>query len=174
MEDNLDNVANGSKEWREMMSEFYTPFAKKLETVKGAERVKIAVEETDEICPECKEGKLVVRTGKFGKFLSCNRFPDCKLTKPYVEETNAMCPKDSGKVIIKKTKKGRVFYGCSNYPNCDFAAWKLEDIPGYKSGVSSESSANGVAKKFARKNSYKAVKNRNMVKRVVRKSSKSI
>jgi DNA topoisomerase-1 len=70
----------------------------------------------------------VIRHGRFGKFFSCSRFPDCRYTKPFVEETNLVCPKDEGKVIIKKTRKGRRFYGCSNYPNCDFAAWKLEDI----------------------------------------------
>jgi len=130
MEDNLDLIAEGKKEWEPMIKSFYTPFEKKLEEVKGTDRVKIAVEETDEPCPECKEGHLVVRSGKFGKFLSCNRFPDCKFTKPLVEETNFLCPKDGGKVIVKKTRKGRKFFGCANYPNCDFAAWKLEDITG--------------------------------------------
>ncbi len=135
MEENLDRVAGGEKKWVEMMNEFYDPFSKKLVDVKGAERVKIQVEETDELCPECKQGNLVVRTGKFGKFLSCGRFPDCKFSKPFVEETDVLCPKDGdlpdgkqGKIIVKKTRKGRKFYGCSNYPNCDFAAWKLEDI----------------------------------------------
>lgn len=128
MEDQLDQIANGEKEWHAMMSEFYDPFAKKLKEVEAASRVKIPVEETDQVCPECKEGNLVVRTGKFGKFLSCSRFPECKFTKPYVEETKFICPKDGGKVIIKKTHKGRKFYGCSNYPACDFAAWKIEDI----------------------------------------------
>jgi DNA topoisomerase I len=128
MEDDLDAVASGEKEWLQMMREFYGPFAKKLKEVEGADRIKIPVEETDEICPECHEGKLVVRTGKFGKFLSCSRFPDCRFTKPFVEETNVPCPKDGGKVVVKKTKKGRKFFGCSNYPHCDFAVWKLEDV----------------------------------------------
>lgn len=128
MEDNLDNVANGKKDWVEMMRDFYTPLEKKLVTVKNADRVKIEVEETTDPCPDCLEGHLVVRTGKFGKFFSCNRFPECKFTKPYVEETDALCPKDGGKVIVKKTRKGRKFFGCSNYPICTFAAWKLEDI----------------------------------------------
>lgn len=130
MEDDLDLIAGGEKEWRTMMKEFYTPFSKKLEEVEGADRVKIPVEDTQEECPLCHEGTIVVRTGKFGKFFSCSRFPDCKFTKPYVEETNVLCPKDGGKVIVKKTRKGRKFFGCSNYPNCDFAAWKLEDIKG--------------------------------------------
>lgn len=128
MENSLDTVAQGEKDWVSMMKDFYSPFEKKLGTVKSADRVKIEVEETTEECPDCKEGHLVVRTGRFGKFYSCNRFPDCKFTKPYVEETDVLCPKDGGKVIVKKTKKGRKFFGCSNYPNCTFAAWKLEDI----------------------------------------------
>ncbi len=131
MEDELDGIASGQKDWTVMMKEFYTPFEKKIAEVQDAERVKIATEETGEKCPDCGE-PVVVRFGKFGKFFSCSTFPDCKFTKPFVEETNILCPKDSGKVIVKKTRKGRKFYGCSNYPNCDFAAWKLEDI---KTGV---------------------------------------
>lgn len=123
MEDSLDEIAHGKKEWRPMIKAFYTPFEKKLESVKDkAQRVKIAVETTDEKCPECGN-QLVIRTGRFGKFISCSTFPTCKFSKPFVEETNFTCPKDGGKVIIKKTKRGRKFYGCSNYPKCDFAAW---------------------------------------------------
>ncbi|MBI2074245.1 MAG: type I DNA topoisomerase [Candidatus Levybacteria bacterium] len=113
MEDQLDDVASGEKNWVDMMSKFYKPFAKKLEEVKGAERVKIEVEQTDQKCEECGS-PLVVRMGRF--------------TKAFVEETNFTCPKDGGKIIIKKTHKGRKFFGCSNYPKCDFAAWKIEDI----------------------------------------------
>lgn len=128
METDLDLVANGEKEWHHMMKEFYAPFAKKLKEVEGADRVQIAVEETGELCPECKEGKQIIRTGKFGKFYSCSRFPNCRFTKQFVEEVDVPCPKDDGKVLVKKTKKGRKFFGCANYPNCDFASWKLEDI----------------------------------------------
>jgi len=128
MEDSLDAIAHGQKEWVPMMKDFYSPFEKRLKEVEGAERVHIAVEQTNEKCPECGEGNLVVRTGRFGKFLSCGRFPDCKFTKPFLEKTNFKCPKDGGDVIIKKTRRGRKFYGCSNYPACTFAAWKLEDI----------------------------------------------
>lgn len=129
MEDSLDEVANGNMEWVKMMSDFYTPFEKKLVLVEGADRVKIEAETTDQKCPECGS-PIVIRTGRFGKFYSCSTFPTCRFTKPFVEETTFMCPKDNGKVIVKKTRKGRKFYGCSNYPNCDFAAWKLEDIKG--------------------------------------------
>lgn len=127
MEDELDSIANGEKEWVKMMKEFYLPFEKAIEKVETADRVKIETEKTDEPCPVC-EAPLIVRHGRFGKFLACSRFPECKFTKPFVEETNITCPKDGGKVIVKKTRKGRKFYGCSNYPNCDFAAWKIEDI----------------------------------------------
>ncbi len=135
MEDGLDDVADGKTNWVAMMREFYVPFSKKLVDVKGAARVKIQVEETNETCPECG-AKLVIRTGRFGKFMSCSAFPECKFTKPIVEETSLVCPKDGAKIIIKKTRKGRRFYGCSSYPKCDFAAWKLEDI---KKGAASQS-----------------------------------
>ena len=128
MEDELDNIAIGEKKWELVLRNFYTPFEKKLTEVEGAERVKIAVEETGEKCPKCSEGNLIIRTGKFGKFFACSRFPDCKFTKAYVEQTGLKCPKDGGEIVIKKTKKGRKFYGCSNYPACTFAAWKLEDV----------------------------------------------
>ena len=128
MEDSLDEIAHGKKEWAPMMKEFYAPFEKKLTEVEGAERVAIAVEETDEKCPTCKTGNLIIRTGKFGKFLACNKFPECKFTKPFVEKTDFKCPKDGGDVIIKKTRKGRKFFGCSNYPACNYAVWKLDDI----------------------------------------------
>jgi DNA topoisomerase-1 len=138
MEDGLDQIASGEKQWTVVMRDFYTPFEKKLAEVEGAERVKIAVEQTDEMCPECGKGNLVIRTGRFGKFLACSKFPECKFTKPYVEKTGFKCPKcgglppealaKGGQIVVKKTRKGRKFYGCSNYPKCDFAAWKLEDI----------------------------------------------
>jgi DNA topoisomerase-1 len=128
MEDQLDEIANGTKKWVPVIAEFYKPFEKILDGMKDVERVKIPTESTGEKCPECKEGDLVIRSGKFGKFISCSRFPDCKFTKPLIEETNLICPKDGGKIVIKKTRKGRKFYGCSNYPKCDFAAWKIEDI----------------------------------------------
>ena len=128
IEDELDNIAKGEKEWVPMVRSFYTPFEKKLGLVENAERVKIPVEETEELCPDCKKGNLVVRTGRFGKFLACSRFPDCRFTKPFAEETNLTCPKDRAKIVIKKSRRGRRFYGCSNYPKCDFAAWRLEDV----------------------------------------------
>jgi len=139
MEDQLDQIANGEKKWVPVIKEFYSPFEKTLEEVKGAVRVKIEVEKTDEICPE-DQGHLVVRIGRFGKFLACENFPKCKFTKPFMVETNLICPKDGAKIVFKKTKRGRKFYGCSNYPKCDFAAWKIEDIKNPKKVNSEETS----------------------------------
>ncbi|MGA2967574.1 MAG: type I DNA topoisomerase [Candidatus Levyibacteriota bacterium] len=127
MEDELDEIASGEKKWSPVIKEFYEPFAETLEKVGEAARVKIEVEKTTEICPQ-DGGHLIIRLGRFGKFMACENFPKCKFTKPLVVETNLICPKDGAKIVFKKTKKGRRFYGCSNYPKCDFAAWKLEDI----------------------------------------------
>jgi len=137
MEDGLDQIASGDKKWVPVIKEFYTPFEKTLAHVKDAARVKIEVEKTDEICPQ-DGGHLIIRIGRFGKFLACENFPACKFTKPFVIETNLLCPKDGAKIILKKTKKGRKFYGCSNYPNCTFAAWKIEDIKNPKEESSKE------------------------------------
>lgn len=134
IEDSLDQIAKGEKQWAPMLKEFYTPFEEKLTTVKKeAGRVKIEAEEINETCPK-DGGPLVIRVGRFGKFISCKNFPACDFKKAFVQEVNMACPKDGtdsekpGRVIMKRTKKGRTFYGCSNYPNCDFAAWKLQDI----------------------------------------------
>jgi len=137
MEDELDEVANGTKKWEPVIKEFYEPFEKTLVSVKDTARVKIEVEKTDEICPQ-DGGHLIIRHGRFGKFMACENFPECKFTKALVQETDLICPKDGGKIIFKKTKKGRRFYGCANYPKCDFAAWKVEDIKNPKEIVSKE------------------------------------
>lgn len=127
MEDELDAIANEGKPWMPMIRDFYEPFEKQLEVVKKADRIEIPTVDTGEICP--KDGApLVIRVGKFGKFISCKNFPTCDFKKQFVEETAFTCPKDGGKIIVKKTKKGRTFYGCSNYPKCDFAVWKLTDL----------------------------------------------
>ena len=84
------------------------------------------VQSTGEKCPDCPEGEIVIRTGKFGKFLSCSTYPECKYTKPYVEYVDGVvCPTDGGRVKAMKSRKGAKFFGCENYPNCKWAAWKL-------------------------------------------------
>ncbi len=126
MEGDLDNVANGKIPWVKTIKDFWTPFEKKLDMVgKKSGRVKIETEKTGRDCPECKEGELVIRIGRFGKFISCSRFPDCKYTEKYVEKTGMKCPDcKEGDVIIKKTGRGKSFFGCSRYPDCKWASWR--------------------------------------------------
>lgn len=126
MEDGLDEIANGKAVWSKTIQTFWDPFNKKLGSVeKKSERVKIEVEKLGKPCPECKEGELVIRIGRFGKFISCSRFPDCKYTDKYVEKIDMKCPEcGKGGVVVKKTKKGKRFYGCSRYPECQWASWK--------------------------------------------------
>jgi len=126
MEEGLDKVANGEEKWVELIRDFYKPFEKKLLDVeKKAKRVVIEAEKTGEKCPECKKGDIVIRTGRFGKFLSCDKFPECKYTAKYLDKIGKKCPDcKKGEVIVKKTKKGRKFYGCSRYPKCKWASWR--------------------------------------------------
>jgi DNA topoisomerase-1 len=133
MEDELDAVANGEKEWKPVIQEFFDPFEELLTSVTAnAERVKVEVEETDEVCPN-DGAPLVVRIGKFGKFLACSKFPDCKFTKQFQQKLQIKCPKcEIGDVIVKRTKTKKSFFGCSRYPECDFASWtkpKVEAAP---------------------------------------------
>lgn len=128
MEASLDAIANGDKEWVPVIREFYEPFAKSLdETYKTAQKVKIAEEEINEMCPKCGS-QLVVRMGKFGKFVACSTYPKCDYTRQLVEKIDMKCPRCGGDIIVKKSRRGKMFYGCGNYPKCNFAAWKKEDI----------------------------------------------
>lgn len=127
MEDKLDDIAEGGPKWQDIIREFYTPFEKQLKEAEGAEHVAITVEYSDRLCPK-DNGRLIIRQSRFGKFLACENFPECRFTESITEELDIPCPKDGGKIVMKKTRKGRTFFGCSNYPNCDFAVWKKEDI----------------------------------------------
>ncbi|MEG1614364.1 MAG: type I DNA topoisomerase, partial [Oscillospiraceae bacterium] len=125
METFLDEVSEGKEEYIEVIREFYDDLEETLKKAKvEMEGIKIQLAEdlTDIPCDKC--GKLmVIKTGRFGKFLACPGYPDCKNTKPLIQETGALCPKCGGKIIQRKSKKGYVFYGCDNYPNCDFITW---------------------------------------------------
>lgn len=128
MEDDLDAIANGQTEWVPVIREFYEPFAKILEnTYEKAEKVNVPVETLDEKCPESGH-PLVLRIGRYGKFIACSDFPNCKYTRQFAQKIDMKCPRDGGDIVIKKTRRGKMFYGCSNYPTCTFAAWKKEDI----------------------------------------------
>lgn len=123
MEEKLDQVEEGEYSWLNLVKEFYYPFKDNLEVAeKEMEKIEIKDEVTDEICPNCGKN-LVIKLGRFGKFLACPGFPDCRFTKPIVQETDVNCPKCSASVVVRKTKKGRNFFGCSAYPNCDFISW---------------------------------------------------
>ena len=130
MEKNLDDIAEGEMKWQEMLAEFYGPFIKQVEEVEeNSKRVKIEVEKTGEKCPECKKGNIVIREGRFGKFLSCDRFPECKYRANYVVYIEgAKCEECGGRVVVKKTRKGREFYGCENYPKCKWASWRKPKV----------------------------------------------
>ncbi|MBI2599499.1 type I DNA topoisomerase [Candidatus Daviesbacteria bacterium] len=123
MEDELDEIARGEREWQPTIREFYRPFEKKLEeTAQVAEKVKMEVELAGKKCPDCGKD-LVVRIGRFGKFLACSGFPECKHTESLEEKVNAKCPEDSGDIVVRKTRRGKTFYGCKNWPGCKFASW---------------------------------------------------
>ena len=125
LETKLDKIAEGDLELIKTISEFYNEFDKlykKAEEDMDGKRVKVPVTETDVVCEKCGS-KMVIRSGRFGKFLACPNYPTCKNTKPLPEdEVTQPCPKCGAKLLKKVSKKGKKFYGCSNYPNCDFAA----------------------------------------------------
>ena len=125
MENRLDKVEDGKDDWVKTVGDFYKDFDKTLqkaeENMEG-KRMKVPEEETDIKCEMCGRN-MVIKTGRYGKFLACPGFPDCKNTKRLVKETPGLCPKDGGKMLVRQSKKGRVYYGCGNYPNCDFMTW---------------------------------------------------
>lgn len=130
MEDELDAISRGEKEWRKIIADFYEPLEKVVgQVVEKADRAQIPVEKTGEICPKCgatEGGEVVIRTGRFGKFKSCSRFPACDFTENIVNKVEGVrCPLcQEGEVIIKPTRYGRDFYSCTRYPNCDWASWQ--------------------------------------------------
>lgn len=124
MEDRLDNVEEGNDQWKEVLVDFYEPFAKRLEiAAEEMDSVQLEEEVTDEVCEKC--GKpMIVKYGRYGKFLACSGYPDCKNTKPFLIKTGVSCPEcEDGELIQRKSRKGRVFYGCSNYPDCEYVLW---------------------------------------------------
>lgn len=124
MEEDLDKVARGKKDWIKTLRDFYEPFEKNLEKKQEEIPKKKLIEETDKKCPKCG-ANIIIRLGKYGKFYACSNFPKCKYTeslkKPSLEIKCPRCKK--GEIVEKRTKKGKIFYGCSNFPECDFALW---------------------------------------------------
>lgn len=124
MEEDLDKISEGQADWVKVMDAFYKPFAV---TVAKAQAdmpvVKTGPEPIGRLCPECGK-ELVIRYGRYGKFISCSGFPECRHTEPWLEKIGVICPKDGGNIVSRKTRKGRIFFGCANYPTCDFTSWK--------------------------------------------------
>jgi len=121
MENRLDAIANKNTNWVNVVNRFYMPFAADLENAsQRIEKIKLAEEKTDEVCPECGQ-PLVIKMGRYGKFVACSGYPDCKYTKSFQVKLGVKCPQCGGDLIQRRSKKKRVFYGCSNYPECQFA-----------------------------------------------------
>jgi len=124
MEEDLDRVAEGKANWTKIMGTFYTPFAVTVAKAQAEMPVtKTAPEPIGRACPDCGKD-LVLRYGRYGKFIACAGFPECRHTEAFLLKIGVTCPKDGGDVVERKTRKGRLFYGCNNYPNCDFTSWK--------------------------------------------------
>jgi DNA topoisomerase-1 len=124
MEENLDLVASGQQEWVQIVRDFYEPFIEEVDRARAEmPEVKAEPEAIGRKCPRCGH-ELVVRFGRFGKFISCSNFPECRYTEPWLEKIGVRCPQDGGEIVERKTRRGRTFYGCSNYPECDFTSWK--------------------------------------------------
>lgn len=124
MEEDLDRIASGEMPWTEPIRTFYYPFSLQVQQADAAiPEMKTGPEPIGRKCPECGN-ELVIRWGRYGKFISCSNFPDCRYTEAWLEKIGVKCPKDQGEIVERKTRKGRVFYGCANYPACDFTSWK--------------------------------------------------
>lgn len=124
LETDLDQIAEGERDWRGLVGEVNTHLTKCLEVAtEEAEKIKVRDEVSDEICEKCGR-HMVIKIGRFGKFLACPGFPECRNAKPLVEKIGFKCPHcEDGEIVKRRSKKGRVFYGCSNYPKCDFVSW---------------------------------------------------
>lgn len=139
MEEGLDDIEEGKKPWREFLSDFYSDFSEDVKKAANIDRIKIPAEVTEEVCPKCGKN-LVIKFGRFGRFLACPGFPDCDFTMPLVEAMPGACPKCGGRILKRKSKKGYTFYACENgskrkpgtedseefIPECDFMTW---DVP---------------------------------------------
>ncbi|MFK4301430.1 MULTISPECIES: type I DNA topoisomerase [unclassified Paenibacillus] len=129
MEGDLDHVEEGEGDWVKVLSDFYESFEKRLEVAEEEmKEIEIKDEESDVICDKCGS-PMVYKLGRFGKFLACSAFPDCRNTKPIVKDIGINCPTcGEGHVVERRSKKGRIFYGCDRYPECDFVSWDKPSI----------------------------------------------
>ncbi len=151
MENEFDKIAEGKEEWKEVIKEFYTPFQETVEKVeKELEHVKLEEEVSDVQCEKCGR-MMVIKYGRYGKFLACPGYPECKNAKPFVETIDVPCPKCGAKVQIRKTKKKRNYYICENNPkSCDYISWN-KPKKGEKYVESDDKPENEEKKKTVRK-----------------------
>ncbi len=125
MEEQLDSVEEGAMQWRDVLTAFYGPFEKTMQVAESSiEKVEVKDEVSDVVCDKCG-AQMVYKMGRYGKFLACPRFPECRNTKALQVEIEAPCPKCGAKLLEKTTRKGRKFYGCEAYPGCDFVSWDM-------------------------------------------------
>ncbi len=127
MEDSLDKIEDGELNYKDLLKDFYVGFEKDLDhavEIIGNDKIKLPVEESDEICPDCGVN-MIVKLGKYGKFLACPNFPTCRKTKQLSKPSDGLCPVCGGVVLIKKSKKGKAYYGCEHNPTCEFMTWDL-------------------------------------------------
>ena len=149
MEEELDTMENGKTDWHEVIDDFYTDFDKTLkeaEVKMEGKRIKVPDEETDEVCELCGR-KMVIKSGRYGKFLACPGFPECKNTKRLVKDTGGLCPKCGSRMLVRHSKKGRVYYGCEKNPTCDFMTWNeptTEKCPECGSTLFKKGGKNGI------------------------------
>lgn len=123
MERKLDHIEEGSEKWKEVVGEFFAPLKIAIDKAeKEISKVVIEDEVSDVPCDKCGR-MMVIKRGRYGRFLACPGYPECHNAKPIVEELDVPCPKCGGKILVKRSKKGKKFFGCSNYPNCDFVSW---------------------------------------------------
>ncbi len=124
MEEDLDQIARGEREWVPVLRQFYTPFE---EAVQRAERTMVSVEvgnqPTGEKCEQCGHD-MIIKWGRFGRFIACSNYPTCRNTKPYLEKIGVACPQCGGDMVERRSRKNRLFFGCANYPTCNFVTWK--------------------------------------------------
>ena len=126
LENELDEIAEGKRNRNKFLADFYGPFEKTLEKADEAiGHVELPVEESDVVCENCGR-RMVIKQGRYGKFLACPGFPECRNTKPFLKDTGAFCPECGGSIVERRTRRGRIFYGCKNYPDCGFVTW---DVP---------------------------------------------
>jgi len=126
MEEKLDRVEEGQTQWVNILKEFYQPFQQTIlraEAEAETKRPEIKEEISKETCNICGRN-MVIKTGRYGKFLACPGFPDCRNVKPFLKTTGVFCPQCGGEIVLRRTKKGRSFYGCKNYPKCNFVTWE--------------------------------------------------